>query len=184
VLNRVGGSARYSQHPCRVYHLHEGKDYDGDEGDQQEGEHHLKFVVHDTPMTLWAAQRSSHSQFTRTCCVMLAEPPSPQCRRSKLRIRTRSFYYLGLALLGRRTTCNPAILSPKSPRKNGPVTFAQATYRHSPERNMPMLVLVMVFNILVALALVFVFGRIYQIRRDELARRVEPPPVAYVPPTG
>jgi hypothetical protein len=44
-----------------------------------------------------------------------------------------------------------------------------------------MLVLVMVFNILVALALGFVFGRIYQIRRDELARRVEPPPVAYVP---
>jgi hypothetical protein len=49
---------------------------------------------------------------------------------------------------------------------------------------MPMLVLVMVFNILVALALGFVFGRIYQIRRDELARRVEPPAVAYVPPTG
>jgi hypothetical protein len=49
---------------------------------------------------------------------------------------------------------------------------------------MPMLVLVMVFNILVALALGFVFGRIYQIRRDELVRRVEPPPVAYVPPTG
>jgi hypothetical protein len=49
---------------------------------------------------------------------------------------------------------------------------------------MPMLVLVMVFNILVALALGFVFGRIYQIRRDELARRVEPSPVAYVPPTG
>ena len=45
-----------------------------------------------------------------------------------------------------------------------------------------MLVLVMVFNILVALALGFVFGRIYQIRRDELARRVEPSPVAYVPP--
>jgi hypothetical protein len=34
---------------------------------------------------------------------------------------------------------------------------------------MPMLVLVMAFNILVALALGFVFGRIYQIRRDELA---------------
>jgi hypothetical protein len=48
-----------------------------------------------------------------------------------------------------------------------------------------MLVLVMVFNILVALALGFVLGRIYQIRRDELARRVAPPPVAHVPrPTG
>jgi hypothetical protein len=43
------------------------------------------------------------------------------------------------------------------------------------------LVLVMVFNILVALALGFLFGRIYQIRRDELGRRVEPPPVARVP---
>ena len=47
-----------------------------------------------------------------------------------------------------------------------------------------MLVLVMVFNILVALALGFVIGRVYQIRRDELARHVAPPPVAYVPPTG
>ena len=50
--NRVGGSARYSQHPCRVYHLHKGNDHGGDEGDQREGEHHLKFVVHDAPMTL------------------------------------------------------------------------------------------------------------------------------------
>ena len=33
------------------------------------------------------------------------------------------------------------------------------------------LVLVMIFNVLVALALGFVFGRIYQIRRDELERR-------------
>jgi hypothetical protein len=33
------------------------------------------------------------------------------------------------------------------------------------------LVLVMIFNILVALALGFVFGRIYQIRRDELESR-------------
>jgi hypothetical protein len=46
---------------------------------------------------------------------------------------------------------------------------------------MPMLVLVMVFNVLVALALGFVLGRIYQIRRDELDRRVDLPPVAYVP---
>src|SRR5262245_5862835 len=42
------------------------------------------------------------------------------------------------------------LLFPKSPRENGPVTFAQATYRHWPERNTPMLVLVMVFNISVA----------------------------------
>jgi hypothetical protein len=36
---------------------------------------------------------------------------------------------------------------------------------------MPMLMLVMVFNISVALALGFVLGRIYQIRSDELERR-------------
>ena len=42
------------------------------------------------------------------------------------------------------------------------------------------LVLVMAFNILVALGLGFVLGRIYQIRRYELERRVEPPP--YIPP--
>jgi hypothetical protein len=37
---------------------------------------------------------------------------------------------------------------------------------------MPMtLVLVMAFNILVALGLGFLVGRIYQIRRDELERR-------------
>jgi hypothetical protein len=42
------------------------------------------------------------------------------------------------------------------------------------------LVLVMAFNISVALALGFVFGRIYQIR-SELGRRVEPPPVAHIP---
>jgi hypothetical protein len=42
----------------------------------------------------------------------------------------------------------------------------------------------MVFNILAALALGFVLGRIYQIRRDELARRVEPPAVAYSRPAG
>ena len=33
------------------------------------------------------------------------------------------------------------------------------------------LVLVMIFNILVALGVGFVLGRIYQIRRDELERR-------------
>ena len=32
------------------------------------------------------------------------------------------------------------------------------------------LLLVMIFNILVAVALGFVFGRIYQVRRDELER--------------
>jgi hypothetical protein len=45
---------------------------------------------------------------------------------------------------------------------------------------MPMLVLLMAFNISVALALGFVFGRIYQIRRDELERRAEPPPIARI----
>ena len=49
---------------------------------------------------------------------------------------------------------------------------------------MPMaLVLVMIFSILVALALGFVFGRIYQIRRDELERRdgFTLPPTARIP---
>jgi hypothetical protein len=49
---------------------------------------------------------------------------------------------------------------------------------------MPMtLVLVMIFNILVALALGFVLGRIYQIRRDELERRdaFTLPPTARIP---
>jgi hypothetical protein len=46
---------------------------------------------------------------------------------------------------------------------------------------MPMLVLVMVFNISIALVLGFTIGRIYQIRRNELERRVGPPPVAHVP---
>jgi len=45
------------------------------------------------------------------------------------------------------------------------------------------LVFLMVFEIAVAMAIGFVLGRIYQIRRDELGRRVEPPPVAYSRPT-
>jgi len=45
------------------------------------------------------------------------------------------------------------------------------------------LVLMMAFNILVALGLGFVVGRIYQIRRDELERRAEPPRTAYIPPS-
>jgi hypothetical protein len=48
---------------------------------------------------------------------------------------------------------------------------------------MPMtLVLVMVFNILVAFVLGFVFGRIYQIRRAELERRdgFALPPTAHI----
>ena len=44
------------------------------------------------------------------------------------------------------------------------------------------LVLVMAFNILVALGLGFVVGRIYQIRSDELERRAEPSRTAYAPP--
>ena len=42
------------------------------------------------------------------------------------------------------------------------------------------LALVMAFNISVALALGFVIGRIYQIRSDELERRVKPPRTAYI----
>jgi hypothetical protein len=47
------------------------------------------------------------------------------------------------------------------------------------------LVLVMIFNILVALGLGFVLGRIYQIRRDELERRdgLTLPRTAYIPPS-
>jgi hypothetical protein len=45
------------------------------------------------------------------------------------------------------------------------------------------LVVVMAFNILVALGLGFVVGRIYQIRRDELERRAEPPRTAYIRPS-
>jgi hypothetical protein len=46
---------------------------------------------------------------------------------------------------------------------------------------MPMtLVLLMALNISVALGLGFVLGRIYQIRRYELERRVELPPTAYI----
>lgn len=32
--------------------FHDYGGHHGDEGDQQEGEQHLKFVVHDAPMTL------------------------------------------------------------------------------------------------------------------------------------
>jgi len=46
------------------------------------------------------------------------------------------------------------------------------------------LILVMVFNILVALALGFLFGRIYQIRCHELERRdrFTLPPTAHITP--
>jgi len=68
--------------------------------------------------------------------------------------------------------------------KNDQVTLlGQATGIDS-KRKMPMtLVLVMIFNILVALALGFVLGRIYQIRRDELERRdgFTLPPTARIP---
>ena len=45
------------------------------------------------------------------------------------------------------------------------------------------LVLVMAFNISVALALGFVIDRLYQIRSDELERRAELPRTAYIPPS-
>jgi hypothetical protein len=68
--------------------------------------------------------------------------------------------------------------------KNGQViSLGQASSIDS-KRKMPMtLVLVMIFNILVALALGFVFRRIYQIRRDELERRdgFTLPPTARIP---
>jgi hypothetical protein len=43
------------------------------------------------------------------------------------------------------------------------------------------LVLLMAFEISVALALGFVLGRIYQIRSDELARGFPLPPAAHIP---
>jgi hypothetical protein len=56
--------------------------------------------------------------------------------------------------------------------ENSSVTFPPANYSVATERNIPMtLIMVMVFNILVALALGFVLGRVYQIRRYELERR-------------
>src|SRR5215831_5458934 len=56
--------------------------------------------------------------------------------------------------------------------KNDQVTLlGQATGIDSKRKMLMTLVLVMIFNILVALALGFVLGRIYQIRRDELERR-------------
>ena len=45
------------------------------------------------------------------------------------------------------------------------------------------LVLVMAFNILAALGLGFVLGRLYQIRSDELERRAELPRTTYIPPS-
>jgi hypothetical protein len=68
--------------------------------------------------------------------------------------------------------------------ENGQVTLLGQASGIDSKRKMPMtLVLVMIFNILVALALGFVFGRIYQIRRDELERRdgFTLPPTARIP---
>ncbi len=67
---------------------------------------------------------------------------------------------------------------------DGQVTFLGQAHGIDSTRKMPMtLVLVMIFNILVALALGFVLGRIYQIRRDELERRdsFTLPPTARIP---
>ena len=44
------------------------------------------------------------------------------------------------------------------------------------------LVLVMAFTTFNAFGLGFVVGRIYQIHRDELERRAEPPRTAYINP--
>ena len=56
------------------------------------------------------------------------------------------------------------------------------TREHSVAKKMPMtLILLMVFEIGVALALGFVVGRIYQIRRHELERGFTLPPTAHIP---
>jgi hypothetical protein len=72
---------------------------------------------------------------------------------------------------------------PTSACKNGPVTFAGASYGRA--RNTPMiLALVMVFQISVAMAVGFVLGRIWQIRCDLEQRRdvgFTAPPIATIP---
>jgi hypothetical protein len=68
--------------------------------------------------------------------------------------------------------------------ENGQVTLLRQASGIDSKRMMPMtLIPVMVFNTLVALALGFLFGRIYQIRRDELERRdgFALPPTARIP---
>jgi hypothetical protein len=66
--------------------------------------------------------------------------------------------------------------------KNGQVTLLGQASGIDSKRMMPMtLILVMVFNTLVALALGFLFGRIYQIRRDERRDGFALPPTARIP---
>jgi hypothetical protein len=73
---------------------------------------------------------------------------------------------------------------PKSPR-NGPVTFARQPSGIGPERNMPVTsVLLTVFEMSVAMAIGFVFGRIWQIRCDLEQQRAggfTVPPTARIP---
>jgi len=64
--------------------------------------------------------------------------------------------------------------APISTQRQGPFLYI---VRQGPA----MLVLVMVFAISVALALGFIIGRIYQIRRDELERGFTLPPTARIP---
>jgi hypothetical protein len=66
--------------------------------------------------------------------------------------------------------------------KNDQVTLLRQASGIDSKRKMPMtLVLVMIFNILVALAVGFVFGRIYQIRRDERRDGFTLPHTAHIP---
>jgi hypothetical protein len=69
-----------------------------------------------------------------------------------------------------------------SSAKNGQVTLLGQASGIDSKRKMPMtLVLVMTFNILVALALGFVFGRVYEIRRLERRDGFALPPTARIP---
>jgi hypothetical protein len=70
----------------------------------------------------------------------------------------------------------------KSPRVNGPVTLLGQSSGFGPKGRCPMtFVLLTASEISLALALGFVLGRIYQIRRAELERGFTLPPTARIP---
>ena len=75
-------------------------------------------------------------------------------------------------------------LLPKSPRENGPVTFANLAALTRDRGELPMaMILLMIFLIGMALALGFLIGRVYRIRCDEVERRdgFQLPRTAHIP---
>jgi hypothetical protein len=74
------------------------------------------------------------------------------------------------------------LLLTRSPAKNDTVTLLGQPSGNRLAKEIPMtLILLMVFEIGIALALGFVVGRIYQIRRYELERGFTLPPAAHIP---